>query len=258
MPAEGRRSGLSSFELHLITEPRRSFASLLEAVEGAVAGGVTWVQLRDKSASGSAMFREASSLLSAVRAGGARLAVNDRLDVALAVAADGVHLAGQSLPVAAARVLASGAGALTLPSLRVRRTAGEGSRLLVGRSVHGLEEAVQAAADGADYLTFGHIFPTGSKPGMEPRGVTELARIVEAVDVPVLAIGGIHAGNVEQVTATGCAGIAVISAILSAAKPREAAAELRAALDASPHRPRRPFPISKEVSHALDRQSTAV
>jgi thiamine-phosphate pyrophosphorylase len=230
---------LPLFELHLITEPRRSFSDLLSAVEAALQGGVTWVQLRDKSASAATVFRQATDLLAALRPCGARLSVNDRVDVALAVGADGVHLAGQSLPVTSARSLAE-------------------RRLLVGRSVHGLDEAIQAAADGADYLTFGHIFPSGSKPGLEPRGVQELARIVAAVDVPVLAIGGIHAGNVEQVTATGCAGVAVISAILSASSPRDAARELRAALEASPHQPRRQFPTSKEVPYAFDRQSAAV
>jgi len=220
---------LSSFELHLITEPRRSFAELARAVEQAIEGGATWVQLRDKSASAATMLRQALELRDAARAAGGKLAINDRLDVALAAAADGVHLAGQSLPVPDACALAH-------------------PRLLVGRSVHGLEEAIQAAAGGADYLTFGHIFPTGSKPGLEPRGVRELAAIVEAVDVPVLAIGGIHAGNLRQVTATGCAGIAVISAILSAPDARRAAAELREALDASPDRPRHPFPaITEEV-----------
>ncbi|MBV8084935.1 MAG: thiamine phosphate synthase [Chloroflexi bacterium] len=229
MPAEGRRSRLPKFELHLITEPRRSFPDLLAAIEAAMAGGVTWVQLRDKSASAATMFRQGSDLLEATRRYGVKLAVNDRLDVALAVGADGVHLAGQSLPVSSASFVSE-------------------RRLLVGRSVHALDEAIQAAADGADYLTFGHIFPTGSKPGLEPRGVRELARIVDAVTIPVMAIGGIHAGNLEQVTATGCAGIAVISAILSASDPQKAARELRAALDASPHRPRNPFPQSQEVS----------
>src|SRR5260370_15713825 len=109
-------------------------------------------------------------LLKAARGGGARLAVNDRLDVALAVGASGVHLAGQSLPVAAAIQLARG-------------------RLVVGRSVHGLAEAQAAALAGADYLTFGHVFPTTTHPGLPPHGLAELRAIVDAVDVPVLAIG---------------------------------------------------------------------
>jgi thiamine-phosphate pyrophosphorylase len=231
------------FQLHLITEPKRSFAELLAAVRQAVAGGVDWVQLRDKSASALAMHRQAAELMLPLPLGegrgeGFKLSINDRLDVALACGAAGVHLAGQSLPVADAAALAGG-------------------RLLVGRSVHGLDEALAAARDGADYVTFGHVFPSTSKPGLEPRGIAQLAEIVQAVDVPVLAIGGVNPTNLDQVLATGCAGIAVISAILSAADPGQAAAELRRALDASPHRPRRPFP-SQEKAHALNRQPTAV
>jgi len=135
-----------------------------------------------------------------------------------------------------------------------------GSRLLVGRSVHEPEEALRAAEAGADYVTFGHVFPTNSKPGLPPRGIQMLADIVAALDVPVLAIGGINAANLNEVLATGCAGIALISAILSAKEPRQAARELRTALDASPHQPHRPFPTfsPQEKSHATDRQPTAV
>jgi thiamine-phosphate pyrophosphorylase len=230
----------AKFQLQLITEPRRTPAELLGLVEQAVVSGVNWVQLRDKQASGLAMFRQAEELRRMTLQAGAKLSINDRLDVALAVGADGVHLAGQSLPVAAARGLAGG-------------------RLLVGRSVHSLEEAQAAARAGADYVTFGHVFPTTSKPGLPPQGVSVLAEIVAAVDVPVLAIGGINAANLDQVLATGCAGIALISAILSASDPGKAAAELRAALDAAPHRPRRPFPASiEEVSRAFDRQPAAI
>src|SRR5439155_18772072 len=114
-----------------------SFAELLRAVEQATHSGADWIQLRDKGASAHTMFRQAEELSRLP----ARLSINDRLDVALAVQAHGVHLAAQSLPVAEAVSLAKG-------------------KLIVGRSVHSLDEAIAAAAAGADYLTFGHIFPT--------------------------------------------------------------------------------------------------
>jgi len=246
---------VGKFELHLITEPKGAFAGLLAAVLRAVAGGVDWVQLRDKSASASSMYRQALELRQALADAqapspaafahhvgpgeGARLSINDRLDVALAVGANGVHLAGQSLPVAQVADLARSRG------------------LLVGRSVHSLAEAQAAVADGAGYVTFGHVFPSTSKPGLEPRGIAQLAEIVQAVDVPVLAIGGINLANLDLVLATGCAGIAVISAILAASDPGQAAAELRRALDSSHHQPRRPFTFLEDA-HALDRQPTAV
>jgi thiamine-phosphate pyrophosphorylase len=244
---------LGKFQLHVITEPKRDFGELRRAVLAATESGADWVQLRDKGASALTMFRQARELTPSAAAGaerprrvasgdgrgeGPRLSINDRLDVALACGAAGVHLAAQSLPVAEAKRLAGG-------------------RLLVGRSVHALAEAIQAAQDGADYLTFGHVFPSTSKPGQEPRGVAQLAEIVQAVDVPVIAIGGINISNLDQVLATGCAGIAVISAVLSAADPGLATAELRRALDASPHQPRQPFD-SLEEAHAPDAEPAAV
>ncbi|MFI5266984.1 MAG: thiamine phosphate synthase [Chloroflexota bacterium] len=229
--------------MHLITEPKGTFAELLRAVRQAVEGGVDWVQLRDKSASASSMYRQALALTPSPAASGegwgegTRLSINDRLDVALACGARAVHLAAQSLPVTAARSIAG--------------------NLIVGRSVHSLDEARVAVQDGADYVTFGHVFPSTSKPGLEPRGIAQLAEIVQAVDVPVLAIGGINLANLDQVLATGCAGIAVISAILAASDPGQASAELRRALDGSPHQPRHSF-ISLEDAHALNRQPTTV
>jgi thiamine-phosphate pyrophosphorylase len=227
-------------QLHLVTEPRRDASELVRVVSLALTGGVNWVQLRNKSASAGAMFAEGAQLLAETRRHNASLAINDRLDVALALGADGVHLAAQSLPVDAAVKLAGG-------------------RVLVGRSVHGLGEAVKAANKGADYLTFGHVFPTTSHPGLPPHGLKELREIVEAVDVPVLAIGGITADNLDSVLETGCAGIAVISAILADPEPERAARRLRTALDASPLQPRHPFPRpAQRETNAAHRQPTAV
>jgi thiamine-phosphate pyrophosphorylase len=231
------------FQLHLVTEPRRGPDELVRAVALALEGGVDWVQLRDKSGSAAAMFTDASVLEPLVGRFGARLAINDRVDVALAAGAGAVHLAGQSLPVDAAVRLAQG-------------------RILVGRSVHSLQEAQSAAAAGADYLTFGHVYPTTTHPGLPPRGLAELAAIVQAVDVPVLAIGGITVDNLDDVLATGCAGIAVISAILSSTDLTRAAADLRSALDASAHQALRSFPVAPKPAqrqpYAAHRQPTAV
>jgi thiamine-phosphate pyrophosphorylase len=230
------------FQLHLVTEPRHGPNELARAVARALEGGVDWVQLRDKSGSAASMFTEATVLQPLTQRFAARLSINDRVDVALAAGAAGVHLAGQSLPVDVAVLLAAG-------------------RLLVGRSVHGMAEAVAAANAGADYLTFGHVFPTTSHPGLPPRGLEELAAIVSAVEVPVLAIGGITLDNLDQVLATGCAGIAVISAILATADANRAAAQLRSALNTSNHQPRHPFPSSRPApkeSHAAHRQPTTV
>jgi thiamine-phosphate pyrophosphorylase len=223
-------------QLHLVTEPRARGQELAAAIASALEGGVDWVQLRDKSASARSLFAQASQLLGLARQRGASLAINDRLDVALAVGADGVHLAAQSLPVRQAVELAN-------------------HRVLIGRSVHSLEEARQAAEDGADYLTFGHVFPTTTHPGIPPRGLAELEDIVGAVDVPVLAIGGITAENLDDVLGTGCAGVAVISAILSSPDPCQAALRLRGALDSAVHQPRTPW---RQPQHAAHHQPAAV
>jgi len=232
--------GTRTHQLHLVTEPRKGAGELVRSVALALDGGVDWVQLRDKSASAAALFVEAQQLANVARQHAANLAVNDRLDVALEAGADAVHLAAQSLPVDNAVHLAAG-------------------RLLIGRSVHALDEAVKAATDGADYITFGHVFPTSTHPGVPPRGLAELKAIVEAVDIPVLAIGGISVDNLDQVLSTGCAGVAVISAILSEADPCRAAANLRRALDASVHVPRRQFPSpQRRPPHAAHHQPATV
>lgn len=208
--------------LHLITD-RQAAPALVAAVAAALRGGVDWVQVRDKSAAAAELYQLACALRDACRAAGAGLLVNDRLDVALAADADGVHLAKKSLPVAAARRL--------LPPGR-----------LLGASVHSVEEAVAAARAGADYVTFGSVFPTRSHPGRPPTGLDALAAAVAAVDVPVLAIGGITPENVAAVLATGAAGVAVISSVLLAADPAAAAARLREAMERAPGAPRVPFP----------------
>ncbi|NNU88526.1 thiazole tautomerase TenI [Geobacillus sp. MR] len=128
-----------------------------------------------------------------------KIIVNDRVDVAAVYGVHGVQLAYHSLPVRAVR--------RSFPSLTV------------GCSVHGLAEAKQAEEDGAHFCLFGHIFPTASKPGVLPRGVDLLKEIAAAVHIPVIAIGGIHAGNARRVLEAGAAGVAVLSAIFFAADP---------------------------------------
>lgn len=201
---------MPGFQLHLISD-RQSLTP----------PGVDYVQVRLKGAPAADVYAAAV----AVRRSGAGLIVNDRVDVALAVEADGVHLARKSLA----------------PGV-VRRLLRPGQ--LLGVSVHSVADAREAVEAGADYVTFGHVFTTSSKPGLPPRGIGELAAVVAAAGRPVLAIGGIDGRNLEQVLATGCAGIAVISAILSAADPEAAAAALRRDLDGARGKPRFALPAA--------------
>jgi thiamine-phosphate pyrophosphorylase len=225
----GRRKVDRRFQLHLITDRKACAGDLLTAVRHAVGHGVDWVQVREKSAPALEVYEMCRRVRQICRETRAGLIVNDRIDVALALQADGVHLAKKSLPPGAAR-------SLLTPSH------------LLGCSIHGLDDAIRLAPSGADYLTFGNVFATRSHPGSPAKGVDVLRAIVQAVDLPILAVGGITVHNVADVLATGCAGVAVIGAILGALDPAEATARLRRALDAHPAQPRRPFPVAARSS----------
>ncbi len=152
-----------------------------------------------------------SRLREATRRHGAKLLINDRIDVALAVDADGVHLPGNSFSIKDARRLV-------------------GPTRIIAVSTHGIDQARLAARAGADFIVFGPIFDTPSKRAYgDPRGLDELRQVVAKVDVPVVAIGGIDESNAAAVAATGCAGLAVIRAVLGADAPRAASAALVAA-----------------------------
>ncbi|MCL4370768.1 MAG: thiamine phosphate synthase [Chloroflexi bacterium] len=193
-----RRHHLRFPILCLVTDPEACRGRPLEQVVAvAVEAGVGLVQLRQKQLSARQLLQLGSSLLEPVRRWGAALVVNDRVDVALALGADGVQLGGGSLPVA-----------------ETRRLVGQG--MLIGASVHSLEGALQAEGEGADYLLLGTIFETRSHPGLEPAGPGLVSRVAGAVRVPVIAIGGIKPDNAGSVMAAGASGVAVITAILSA------------------------------------------
>lgn len=181
--------------------------ALVAAVDAAVEGGVNTVQLREKDLSSAALLTLANRLRG-VTAGRALLLVNGPLEAALASRADGVHL-----PEVAAMVE------------RPPRP------FLVGRSVHSREAADRAWAECSDYLMAGPVFETASHAGAEPAGLRLIESIAGAVAVPVLAVGGIDAARVGHVVRSGASGVAVISAVLGARSAREAARELRYALD---------------------------
>lgn len=213
------------FQIHLVTD-RAAAGDLNAAVRSALRGGLDCVQVREKKSPASRLYETTLSLLPAARDSGARLLVNDRVDVALACNADGVHLPGAGLPPGAARELL-----------------GDGP--LVGVSVHGLDEARTAVEARADYVTFGHVHPTASKPGSPPAGIRRLAEVVEGVETPVLAVGGIDAANIGEVLATGASGAAVISTILASEDPASATLRLREAIEGSRHSPRHPLSATR-------------
>ena len=165
------------------------------------------LQLRAKGSGGAAIRAAAARLLPLCRAVGVRLCVNDRLDVALAVGADVVHLGQEDLPLAAAQSL-----------LR-----GRAGRIEVGVSTHSLRQAQAAEAGGADYIGFGPVFGTTSKAGPEPTvGLGALRAVCDAVRIPVVAIGGITPMSAFRVAEAGAAAAAVIGAVDAAADPTAA------------------------------------
>ena len=190
--------------LYLVTDRRwLGRRSLEEDVEEALMGGATLVQIREKEISSRAYLELARRLKEVTDRYGVPLIVNDRIDIALAVDAGGVHVGPDDLPVSVARRLL-------------------GPDKIVGASASSLEEALVFQAQGADYLGVGAVFPTATKKITEKVDLETLARIKAAVRIPVTAIGGIDAGNAPAVMKTGEDGVAVVSAILNRSDIREA------------------------------------
>ena len=197
--------------------------ALLEKMQTAAAAGLDWIQIREKDLSGkdcAALAREALRRVSQSASPGGhptRILVNDRLDVAIAERAGGVHLGENSLPVREAKRLIAAAS----PGSYVR------NNFLAGVSCHSLE-AAQSAADGADYLFFGPVFATPSKAAFgAPQGLELLAKVCRNVAVPVLAIGGVTLENAAACLASGAAGIAAIRLFQDAADLTRLVARLR-------------------------------
>jgi thiamine-phosphate pyrophosphorylase len=201
------------FDLYVITDRHLTGERpLMTVVEAALRGGVRAFQLREKDLPPRDLYPLALQLRRLTQAYGARLLINDRVDVALAVQADGVHLTTVSLPARVARQLL-------------------GPKRLIGISTHNIAEAQAAAQDGADFLVFGPVFYTPSKaPYGQPVGLDALRAVRAVVSMPILAIGGIKKANLDQVLAAGAEGIAVISAVISAEDPMAASQDLLATL----------------------------
>lgn len=200
--------------LWLVTDRRQVRDGDLVAVLGAcLDAGLPAIQVREKDLGAGDLATLCRSVVAIARPRGALVSVNDRVDVALAVGADAVQRTSTSLSIEDIRAVA-------------------GRRLGVGASVHSVDAAHEAEQAGADWVVFGPVYETPSKRRYgAPQGVQRLGETVRAVRIPVVAIGGITAGRVAEVMATGALGIAVISAILAAPSPATATRELLDALD---------------------------
>jgi thiamine-phosphate pyrophosphorylase len=205
--------------------PSEELSPLLDRLEHAASAGVDWIQLREKDLCGRDHASLVRRALDRLRSTGvsARLFVNDRLDVALAADTGGVHLGENSLPVAEACRLRD--------AFLSQRSAQPD--FLIGASCHSLESAITAARDGADYIYFGPVFDTPSKVQYgPPQGLDRLANVCRAVQVPVIAIGGITLENASQCIASGAAGIAAIRLFQDPADIRPVMTRLRDSISA--------------------------
>lgn len=195
--------------LYVITDEKIGLGrSHLFLAEEALKGGATVIQLRDKEKSGRELYRIGIKLREITKKYRALFIVNDRLDIALAVGADGVHLGMNDLPISVARRIA-------------------GNNFIIGASVSSPEEAVLAEKEGADYISAQSIFKTSSKEDVNVIGIEGLKAIVKVSSLPVIAIGGINKDNVRDVMNTGVKGIAVISAVVSKEDVKSATEELK-------------------------------
>ncbi len=199
------------WSLYLVTDSGLSRGrSLIEIVEAAIAGGVTVVQYREKGATTRRMVEEALGLRELCRRRGIPFIVNDRLDVALAVEADGIHVGQDDLPASLARRLI-------------------GRERILGVSAETPERAARAEAEGADYIGASPIFATPTKSDAPPpMGIAGLRLLSKAVAIPVVAIGGINRDNAASLIAAGATGVAAVSALVSAEDVESAARTLYA------------------------------
>lgn len=195
------------FRLYLITD-RRLTSDLAFTVEGALRAGVKAFQIREKDLSARELIGLAERLHGIAKKYGAMTFINDRIDIALGLGLEGVHLGQSSLPVSVAKKIA-------------------GDKLPIGVSTHSLDEAIEAQEDGADFITFGPVFETPSKINYgPPKGIQALREVVSRVKIPVFGIGGINMKNIHEVLDTGAHGIALISAIMASERPEDAARSL--------------------------------
>lgn len=202
-----------NYSLYLVTE--RSLLQNIEleqAVEEAILGGTTLVQLREKNISTMEFYKIAVDIKKVTDKYNVPLIIDDRLDIALAIDAAGIHVGQSDMPCEIARKLV-------------------GKDKIVGVSAGSVEEALKAQKDGADYLGVGAVFPTGTKKDATDVSMETLKEIVQKVNIPVVAIGGVSQDNVDKLADTGIDGISVISAILGKKDVRKAAEELKAAVE---------------------------
>jgi len=199
------------FRLYAVTDLRNENSDVLSRVEAAYRGGVDIVQLRSKVLSDAALIRLGLKIRQIAGKSRKLFFVNDRMDLALATGADGVHLGQDDMPVCVARKIAKQAG----------------RKVWIGKSTHHLKQALAAVREGADYIGVGPVFATPTKPQVRSVGLRFVRQAAAKIQIPWVAIGGIDLGNIREVVAAGASRVAVVRAIFASKDPEAAARELR-------------------------------
>ena len=196
-----------NLSLYLVTDKSDDVEKFLNTIEEAIKGGVTVVQIREKTAETLDFYNLALKVKEITSKYDVPLIINDRVDVALAIGADGVHVGQSDMPCDVTRKLI-------------------GADKILGVSAATIEEAKKAQNDGADYIGTGAVFPTSTKDDAPKITKQDLKEIVESIDIPVVAIGGISKDNAHELIDTGIAGLSVVSAIMSSDNPKKSSEEL--------------------------------
>ena len=197
------------YSVYLVTDSRdKTEEEFLAIIEEAIEGGTSIVQLREKTASTKDFYELALKVKEITSRYDVPLLINDRIDIALAIDSEGVHIGQDDMPADIARAII-------------------GDEKILGVSASTVDEAVKAQKDGADYIGSGAVFPTSTKDDADSVSKDELKEIVNSIDIPVVAIGGITLENAQELKDTGISGFSVVSAIMSAKDPKEASQKLK-------------------------------
>lgn len=206
-----KKSAFENFRLYAITDIRTPDRSILEKVDSAYRGGADIVQLRSRSVSDRTLYDFGLAMRRLADSHKKLYFVNDRVDIALATGADGVHLGQDDLPAAQAK--------------DIRRKAN--ADFWIGKSTHSLEQAIDAEKEGVDYIGVGPVYGTPTKPDYLPVGLELIAKVKAAIKIPFVAVGGIDQDNINEVQEAGANRIAVVRALFSAGDVYDAAKKLR-------------------------------
>lgn len=203
-----KRESLENFRLYAVTDLKEPDSAILQKIDDALLGGVDMIQLRSKLLSDKELYDLSIQIQKMTSKRKKLFIINDRIDLAIAADADGIHLGQDDLPIQAARKIA-------------------GKEKIIGISTHSVEQAVEAEKNGADYIGFGPIFGTPTKPDYKPIGLEQIREVNQKLKIPFVCIGGIDLSNVNQVVSAGAKRIAVVRAIFNESDPKTAAQKLK-------------------------------